>query len=171
MPFLVEDGSGITSSNSYVELTFADDYFDLRGVESWAGKAEVKEEHLIMASDYADQRWGPRILGAPLVATQGLAIPRSAAYDKYGCPLEGVVPNWKKAVCEYALASLLGKLYPEASTVNAKEIKKKKTVVGPITTEVEYTDQASEVSTLNFPKADKLAKIMIGNSNQARTFR
>jgi hypothetical protein len=167
MPFLVEDGTGLEDSNSYVDLAFVDDYFNLRGVEEWAGVAEAKEIHLIKGSDYADQRWGNRLLGSPLLTTQAMAVPRACAYTKNGTPLIGVVAKWKKAVCEYALLSLLGKLQPETEN-STKEVLKKKTVVGPITTEIEY-DAGSVASTiLDFPVADKLARVMVGSS-QART--
>jgi hypothetical protein len=171
MAFVVEDGTGLPDSNSYVDISYIDSYFESRGGHAWVGNDELKQQHLILASDYADQKWSGKLLGFPLKTTQALSIPRSSAYDKFGAPLTGVPTTWKKAICEYSLASLLGKLKPEETSVNGKEIKKKKTVVGPITTEIEYEDSLLVETTSNsVMTGDSLVKALLGN-RQTRAIR
>lgn len=158
MAFVVEDGTGLETSTSYVDVAFADDYFTTRGVTSWGAKTQAeKEVALILATEYADLRWGSKLQGRPLISAQALEFPRRSCYDRYGRLQEGVPADWKKAVCEYALKTFDGSLTPAAPTT-AKEVKKKKTVVGPITTEVEYQGVAASTSFITYPVADGLAK-------------
>jgi len=151
--FIVEDGTGVPAATSYVSSLFADGYLGA----GWAPNDQAKEQALIAGSEYADARWGSRLKSSPLSATQGLEFPRISLTDRYGNPLLGVPANWLKAVCLYASYSNAGTLYP-ANQTTAKDIKKKKTVVGPITTEVEYQGSALATSFLQFPLADRLAK-------------
>ena len=164
MAFVVEDGTGLETANSYVDVAFANAYFDERGICEWEGESTEKEYHLIQATDYVDQRWGHLIKGKPLVTTQALEVPRYGARDRYGQELNGVPTSWKRGVCEYALASLKGELYPSTSNSDAKEVKKKKTVVGPITTELEYSESSASNQPLKFPLADKLIRPLIGST-------
>lgn len=158
MAFVVEDGTGLEDATSYTAIAFADDYFTTRGVTSWASKTQQeKEVALILATEYSDLRWGSKLQGRPLVSAQALEFPRRNCYDRYGRVQEGVPNDWQKAICEYALKSFDGSLTPPAPT-SAKEVKKKKTVVGPITTEVEYQGVAASTSFITYPVADGLAK-------------
>lgn len=151
--FLVEDETGLEDATSYVSEAYADDYLG----SSWAADTAAKEAALMAGTEYADARWGARLKGYPLVTTQGLEFPRQAIYDRYGNPIEGVPDDWKKAVCLYASYYVGGTLYPSIPTT-AKDIKRKKTVVGPIITEVEYQGSAVATSFLKFPLADRLVK-------------
>lgn len=153
--FTVEDGTGLADSTSYVTLAYSEDYLGA----SWAADDAAKQSALIAATEYADARWGNKLKSHPLEETQALEFPRYALYDRYGNLLEDAIPDdWKKAICLYAQASVAGTLYPVPSTSSAKDIKKKKTVVGPITTEVEYVGVATDATWLKFPLADKLVR-------------
>lgn len=149
--FLVEDGTGITDATSYTSEAYADDYLGA----TWAATSAAKEAALMTASEYVDARWGNTFKGLPLLETQGLEFPRQGVYDRYSYAVEGIPDDFKKAVCLYASYSVGGTLYPDNQTT-AKDIKKKKTTVGPITTEVEYQGAAIATSFLKFPLADKL---------------
>lgn len=151
--FLEEDGTGLGDATSYVSEAFADDYLGA----TWAADSAAKQAALMAGTEYADARWGNKIKGVPLVTTQGLEFPRTGLVDRYGRTIEGVPDDWKKAVCLYASYSVAGTLYPSNQST-AKEVKKKKTVVGPITTEVEYVGVALATTFLKFPLADRLAK-------------
>lgn len=153
--FLVEDETGLEDATSYVSEAYADDYLG----SSWAADTAAKEAALMAGTEYADARWGSRLKGYPLVTTQGLEFPRQAIYDRYGNTIEGVPDEWKKAVSLYAKEFVAGKLYPTPPRGNSKDIKKKKTVVGPITTEVEYQGGNNSASWIPFPLADKFAKM------------
>lgn len=155
--FLEEDGTGVTDATSYVSVTYSEDYLG----STWAADNTAKQNALMAASEYADARWGPKLMSRPLVETQGLEFPRLALYDRYGRRIEGVPDEWKKAVCLYAKEYVAGTLYPTPPSGSSKDIKKKKTVVGPITTEVEYQGANTSASWLPFPLADKFAKLYI----------
>jgi hypothetical protein len=156
--FTVEDGTGLEDSTSYVDVAFSEDYLG----SSWAADDTAKQNALIAATEYADARWGEKIKSRPLVETQALEFPRYQLYDRYGNLIEDAIPDdWKKAICLYAQASVAGTLYPTPSTSSSKDLKRKKTVVGPITTEVEYQGSATDATWLKFPLADRLVKQFI----------
>lgn len=159
MALIVEDGTGLDNSNAYIDVAFADAYFTLRGNAEWLALSTTdKESAIVDGTDYADLRWGPVLSGRPLVYTQALQMPRYGLYDRYGRLVEGVPEAWKRAVCEYAYQSSKKNLIADPSTT-PKEIKRKKTVVGPITTEVEYVDGAEQAgSFIDYTKGDAYAK-------------
>lgn len=98
---IVEDGTGLTDSNSYVSVVFADDYFSTRGVSKWETLSNTeKEQMLIKATDYIDGifQWK----GKKLVSSQALRFPRENLYDYEGGKIEGVPTAVKQATCEAA---------------------------------------------------------------------
>lgn len=151
--FVLEDGTGLSTSTSYIDVAYADDYLG----ESWApGKSSTEKQNaLIAGSEYVDARFFNKLRGRPLVNDQGLEFPRHGMYSVYGVPVEGLPSDLKKAVAIYSEQFLLGTLYPTNETT-AKEVKKKRTVVGPITTEIEYVGSNRAKEFLNFPLADRL---------------
>lgn len=165
--FLLEDGTGIEDATSYISVVYSEDYLG----SSWAADDTAKQNALMAASEYADARWGTRLQSRPLTTTQGLEFPRYALYDRYGNKVEGVPDDWQKAVCLYAQASVAGTLYPSPSSSTAKDIKRKKTVVGPVTTEVEYQGLATDATWLKFPLADKFVKQYIYGGGQGGVIR
>lgn len=99
---IVEDGLGLTNSNSYVDLVFADDYFSARGIEFWAGLTdEQKEFALINATDYVDSAFDWN--GIKKTQEQSLRFPRENLIDSDGYKVEGIPAKLKEAVCESAL--------------------------------------------------------------------
>ena len=155
--FLLEDGTGIEGATSYVSAAYSETYLG----SAWAADDTAKQAALMTATEYADARWGGKLKSKPLDVDQGLEFPRYTLYDRYGQLIEGVPVNWQKAICLYAQASVAGTLYPIPSTTTAKDIKRKRTIVGPITTVVEYRGIATSSSWLKFPLADKLARQFI----------
>ncbi len=152
----IEDGTGIEGANSYVSVSYADNYFALRGVEAWADLDLVaKEIALVKGTDYADTRFASRLQSAPLVANQSLLFPKRFFITPAFVRIAGVPEAWKKAVCEYAMISTTRDLFTAAQT-GAKEVKSKETTVGPITTKVEYLDTPSTGEFTSYPNADKL---------------
>lgn len=98
----VENGNGLTDSNSYVDITFADSYFSERGETAWANFSdEEKEKYLIRATDYIDNifQW----YGQRQSESQALRFPRKNLYDYEGLEIEGVPNLLKQAVCDAAL--------------------------------------------------------------------
>lgn len=105
--FLVEDGSGLASANSYVSVEDADDYLvtNIHVFPIWdALTTENKQYLLAWASTYLDQR--ARWNGKKAVETSGLRFPRECLTDRDGNPIASdVVPvALKQATVEMARA-------------------------------------------------------------------
>ena len=163
MIFKVEDGTGLTDSTSYVDIGFADDYFSRTGYSAWEVKTdEQKQIVLETGTEYADLRWGSLLKGSVSVSTQALEFPRAKLFDRYQRAVTGVPVAWKRAICEYGMQSTKGSLVTESITTEA-DLKKKKTVVGPITTEKEFFTGVSSSTFKNYPKADLLVKSYLGS--------
>lgn len=158
MAFVVEDGTGLDNANSYVDLTFALAYFTDRGrATEWDGTDTEREEWLINATDYADVRWGLKLKGKPLVDTQSLEFPRTGLIDRYGRKQEGVVEDWKRGICEYAVQAKNGRLTPAPTPSDTRRVQQRRVTVGPITTTTAYEAGSTNAQALAvFPMADRL---------------
>lgn len=96
---IVEDGTGLTDSNSYVSVVFADDYFATRGYSAWAELEETqKEVLLIKATDYIDNifQWH----GNKLHKSQSLRFPRENLFDYEGLEVNGIPVCLQQSVCD-----------------------------------------------------------------------
>lgn len=114
---IVEDGTGLTDSNSYVSVVFADDYFSARGISGWTElSAEKKEQALIRATEYIDNvfQW----CGKKATPEQALRFPRVNLRDYEGQELTGVPTCLKQAVCDASLIVAGGAELFETSDVN-----------------------------------------------------
>ena len=162
--FILEDGTGLATATSYVNDAFVNDF-----VPGWAaGKSTAdKESAMMRATAFLDARWGVKLKGWPLVITQALEFPRNGAYDRYGRPLAEIPQDLARACALYAKEALAGNLYVTDTANSSTEIKKKKTVVGPITTEVEYRDDADLYDSKQFQQADDLMRKFIQASSGA----
>lgn len=156
MTFTVEDGTGLLDANSYASVATANDYFSDRGVSSWTGADEHKQQALVRATDYIDKMFGKRFIDVPLTDTQALAFPR---YN-IGLPVCVV-----RACCEYALRELSSPLAPDPVYDNSGfKLKLKKTVIGPIETTKEFAG-TSPSAPLSYPSADKLLDPVLTSAN------
>ena len=155
---VVEDGTGLDNANSYATDAEFKTYFKDRGIEIDFDTSRIIAG-LIEATIYVDLRWGRRFKATPLVDEQALEFPRNKLRDRYGKLVEGLPADIKNATILYAKEWLEGTLYPTPPSGNSKDLKKKKTVVGPITTEVEYQGTATASTYLSFPLADRLCKL------------
>lgn len=172
MTFKVEDGTGLPDATSYVDVAFADSYFERIGFTAWASmEIPAKENALMNGTEYADIRWGARIGGTLLKLTQALQFPRKGLYDRNWRPVTGVPLNWKKGVCEYAMQSTKGPLISDTPSADAA-LTKKKVTVGPITTEKEFADPTSKGALPTYPKADAFLRgFMSGGGSSAKVIR
>ena len=155
--FLIETGEGVANATSYVDVAFADSYFENVGVVAWAGLTTAqKQTALNVGSAYADLRWGELLPSRPMVSAQGLEFPRSTMRDRYGNSLTGVPLAWQKGVCEYAIVATKGSLTPAPSATSPKDIESKTVVIGPITTSTKYSIHSPKGTDLGvFPVADR----------------
>lgn len=157
MAFTVEDGTGLTNSNSYGAVadfkSFHTDRNVTAVVESTYLDTEIQAA-LIQATDYVDKRFGKRFKGWKQSRAQALEWPRNDAYDDDGYLFADLPQQLKNAIYEYALLALqlARNLAPvpglEFSTIDTStgtasaaasgQLKRKTEKVGPIEDTTEY---------------------------------
>jgi hypothetical protein len=169
MAFLVEDGTGLSASNSYATVAEYKAYLDDRGV-TYAGLVNSDiEKLLIKATDYIDQRF--TFIGQRSGSDQALSWPRDFAYDDLGNTLDPVPTELKYATIEYANRARTTSLWLTPATDTVGIVKTKKTVVGPIEKTTDYISGPSTVQA--YPPADHYLDGLItgGVGGQATSFR
>lgn len=109
MAFVVEDGTGLADSNSYLTVEELDAYWADVGVQltiEGASAPELlaaKQAACVASTRYVELRWADRFRGYRAnCLDQSLAWPRLCAYDNEGHLLEGVPRLLKFGVAEYA---------------------------------------------------------------------
>lgn len=162
MAFVVEDGTGISNSNSYASVDFADSYFADRNQTEWVGTDEIKQAALIRATDYIDVRFSNMFFGEKKLSTQAMSFPRvSDRFPEMPVALQ-------RACCEYALRALTAKLLPDpVIDATGQGLERIRERVGPIETETRYQYQGpGTVRTIlrPYPFADGLLKDLIRSS-------
>lgn len=96
MSLIIENGEGLTNSESYIDVDYVDAYFLKRGITEWATLTN-REQLIVRAMDYIENNYTYK--GTKLVPTQSLQFPRLING-------ETVYPiALKNAVCELALKS------------------------------------------------------------------
>ena len=89
--FLVEDGTGLTASNSYISVADADDLLEQNpNLESWKSWSEAQREICLrFATSYLDvkYRWYGNVYNPS--APQALQWPRTINYDDKGVEISG----------------------------------------------------------------------------------
>ena len=144
MALVVEDGTGLSTAESYISVANADSYHSVRGNSTWTGADALKESALRRATTYIDGRYGPRFSGyRRLARDQALMWPRSDATDVEGWTIENddIPVEIERATAEAALRELVdpGSLSPDVEISTSGSIIREK--VGPL--EVEYSDPAA----------------------------
>src|SRR5687768_9190680 len=118
MALIVEDGTGLSTAESYISVANADSYHSVRGNTTWTGVDSLKEAALRRATTYIDGRYGARFTGTRRLARdQALMWPRSDATDVEGWTIENdeVPVEIERATAEAALRELVdpGSLSPD----------------------------------------------------------
>lgn len=126
---IVEDGTGLSTAQSYVSVADADAYHTAHGNATWTGVDALKEAALVRATQALDARYSWQ--GYRLVETQALDWPRYDAYDVDGYYLSGVPQGIKDALCEMALLELV----TPGELTESVEVSVKREKVGPLETE------------------------------------
>lgn len=145
MTIIVEDGTGLTTAETYVSVAVADDYHTAMGNTGWTGTDAAKEIALRRAAQYIDTRYTYR--GTRVNLNQALEWPRSS-YETDGRAESWPVPNLKAACCEAALRALSDTLTADVSTDQVIE-----ETVGPIT--VRYAAKSGQT---RYPVVDDLLR-------------
>lgn len=162
MAFTAEDGTGLSNSNAYIDVAYADAYHADRGRSDWSGASTGdKQTAIVRATDYIDRRFGKMFRGTRQSKSQALEWPRLDALDNDEFLLNEVdeVPRQlQKACAEYALIALrIGELSPrpalpvpqegvDGTITNADspagELKSISQKVGPITETKQYATRS-----------------------------
>lgn len=145
MTIIVEDGTGLTTAETYVSVADADAYHTAMGNTGWTGTDAAKEIALRRAAQYIDTRYTYR--GVRVNLNQALEWPRSS-YETDGRTESWPVPNLKAACCEAALRALSDTLTADVSTDQVIE-----ETVGPIT--VRYAAKSGQT---RYPVVDDLLR-------------
>lgn len=166
MSLIVEDGSGLSTAESYISVADADTYHSNRGNTSWCSLTVTQKEQLLRkATDYMVQSYRTKWAGARKYDDQALDWPR---YDvpKFDSPSGyGVYPSYyddssvpgevKVACAEFALKANSATLAPDVDRITKRE------KVGQL--EVEYDTNALPYKT--YRAIDNLLRpMLIGQS-------
>lgn len=146
MSLIVEDGTGLTTAESYVSVADADAYHSAFGNTAWTGTTGAKEIALRRATQYIDSRY--RFRGVRKDADQALEWPR-VWYEP-----DGRTESWppkllEQACCEAALRALSDTLRADVSADQVTE-----ETVGPIT--VKYAGKSGQT---RYPVVDDLLRV------------
>lgn len=102
---IVEDGSGISDSNSYCDLDFALEYCINHGYTSWIDMTEDEQKvYLIKGTSFVDNFYEWK--GYKRTSVQSLEFPRNGLIDNNRTEILGIPNNLKKAVIEAAFINL-----------------------------------------------------------------
>ena len=127
---IVETGEGLSTSESYIDLTYLSTYATKRGLDITG----IAESNIIKAMDYFESSY--QFKGTKLVKTQALAFPRL---------IDGVVEypvRVKNAVCELTIKSKSAELLADSERATTSE------KVGDI--EVHYSEYSRDEVNYNF---------------------
>lgn len=150
MALVVEDGTGLSTAESYISVTDADTYIAAyKGADAaWdAATTTAKEIAARQAAQYIDGRY--RWQGEVYSATQALDWPRNYVYEENGIMIEGIPTKLEQATAEVMFLIIGGTAITENTDKAAQTIREK---VGDI--EVEYAPGAS--SQPSFPIVSRL---------------
>jgi hypothetical protein len=159
MTFEVETGTGSPTSNSYVSIQEADEYFFMKQNLDWVClEPEYKEIYLQNGTAAVDAKYGTAYRGFILTTTQALLFPRTTFIDAYGRLVEaGTIPKaLKNAVLEMSFLSWTGvDLYVSTTDTNVKSksesvgsLSESTTWFGPTTIAVEYKPAFTQISSI-----------------------
>ena len=148
MAFTVEDGTGLTDSNSYASVQEYRDYAELRNIDVTSELDATIQGYLVRATDWVDLTYDYN--GEQLTDTQMLEFPREIAEEDTGLPLRVI-----NATIEMALEQSNGASVFSSTSDNITSNTQK---VGSIETSIKYDTTMSiyrSVADL-YPVAHKL---------------
>lgn len=167
MTLVVEDGTGLSTADSYISLADANTYVAAHGaLASWTAAADAdKEEALRLAAQYIDLKYGSRFLGTKYLRDQALCWPRDSVVDDQGHSYEYYeIPNGVlQAQVEAAMRVIEGDdlldVIDEPGTISSESV-----TVGPIQESKSYMGGKSQVK--KYPKVDLLLRPVLYSSDR-----
>lgn len=172
MALVLETGAGVSGANAYADQSFATAYLaDRGGNATWDAKtSDEKDVLLVKATDHIERRFSHRFKGVKNSNANALSWPRRTLYDEEGRVLydsNDIPTDLKKAVVEYAVASLTSSLVP--ATASGLEVSESSKELGPLKKTEKYATTAmAQFSSLvkpsaftQFPAADMLIEKLL----------
>lgn len=152
MAFTVQDdGGNVPGANSYATVEqFYAHHVDRGAAEPNEYPEADVQRALVLATDYIDSRY--TFVGERQAANQTTEWPRYNAEDASGHLRLGLPDEVVEACCELALAELQspGALFPSVSQdATGQSVKRTRTKVDVVETEVEYFDAAQRPPVFN----------------------
>jgi hypothetical protein len=107
MALLVEDGSGVTGAESYIDIVFFEAFCSDWGLSlPAAASTSDKEAALRRGSLIFDSLYGSRFAGTPVSSSQGLVFPMTDLLDRRGFELPVLPLQVKQAAAVFARQEL-----------------------------------------------------------------
>ncbi|MCK5605392.1 hypothetical protein KAR91_26105 [Candidatus Pacearchaeota archaeon] len=106
MSLIVEDGTGLSTAESYISVADASTYFTARGVTTWDSIASdaLREAALRNATEYMVNEYRKRWQGVRVFQVQALDWPRQGVVvDSWSIPSDEVPETVARACAELAL--------------------------------------------------------------------
>lgn len=166
MTLVVEDGSGLSNSNSYVSEAEADAYQSIRGNTAWTGQtSQDKEKHLLLAMDYMLKKFRGNWRGTKASSDQALDWPRYDVIDTDGYLIaSNVVPqDVKSAQIELADRSRTQTLIPDVSGANSGSLRSETVKAGSL--ERTRSWYGGKTTMPSFPSVDMLVKTLVSDGS------
>jgi len=164
--FVVEDGTGLSTANSYLSVADADQYNENNSASTdWSGATQAnKEKALRLATRYLDVRYDGLWKSFRTNETQALAWPRAYAVDQdgYYWDSDEMPQRLEDATAELALRVIEGDTL-FADITKPGTIKSQSVTVGPIQKSIEYMGGYTQVK--GYPLIDGLVRPLIKSSS------
>jgi hypothetical protein len=161
--FVVEDGSGKSTANSYLSVGDADTYHtNYTQSAAWAAAVEAtKQRALILASQYLDAKYHGRWRGVRAHQGQAMDWPRSAVEDDDGYYLSATaLPQKLQDACaELALRVVSGDDLLGTVT-DPGQVVAESVTLGPIAESKTYA--GGKPAHAQYPRVDGLLKALLG---------
>ncbi|HNY81066.1 MAG: hypothetical protein RBS72_22010 [Sedimentisphaerales bacterium] len=160
--FVVEDGTGLSTANSYLSVADADTYHaNITRSTNWSSATQTEKENaLIVATQYLDIRFQGRWRGYRNTRSQALSWPRYSVEDDDGYVLDATaLPQKLQDACaEMALRVVLGDDLLGTVTETG-EVVSESVSVGPISESKTYA--GGKPYGYEYPKLDALVRGLI----------
>lgn len=156
--FTVEDGSGLTSANSYASVAFADEYHQTYGNPSaWLGATSAARQNALrLATQFLDLHYGGRWVGVRGSSEQALDWPRSYVVDAAGNDVaEDSVPlRIQQAAAKAALLHMQGNTLLASAQTEGDVSSESVSLPGGLSRSVTYI--GGKPTTTRYPIIDRM---------------
>lgn len=159
MALVVEDGSGLSTADSYISRDDADTYIgDYSNDSDWSGASnDDKDRALRRATEWLDGRYADQWLGYRKSTDQALSWPRTGVYDRDGnyVDADSVPAEVERSTALIAVEYIKGTDLDNSNLDGSISMKRSK--VGDLEQELEYQGSLPARASY-FPTVDGLLK-------------